>query len=260
MDGTVRKVNDNFRAPSWVISEGEVVGRHHSMFADAAFTAGGEYRAFLGQAQSRLKPSSATTKSVAKGGREVWLQSSYNPIPDANGKPVQGREVFERRPRPVQQAQLQLQLAVEQTQDTVRQAIDGDLTHRIPMAGKTGDLEALCRGINSLLESTADLVKRVKAATNEVADRRRGKSPRATRTCRSVRKEQASSLEETASSMEEMTSTVKQTADKRRPGEPARHRGRASRRRRVARVVELRRQCDERPSTRPARRSPTSSA
>ena len=109
-------------------------------------------------------------------------------------------------------AQQALQLAVQQTQDTVKQAIDGDLTHRIPMQGKTGDLEALCRGVNSLLESTSDLVKHVKSPSSEVhtgaQEISRGNTNLSQRT-----EEQASSLEETASSMEEMTSTVKQTAD-----------------------------------------------
>ena len=209
MDGTVRKVNDNF-ARVMGYSESEVVGKHHSMFADAAFTAGGEYRAFWAKL-NRGEAELGNYKSVAKGGREVWLQSSYNPIPDANGKPFKVVK-YSSDVTPVQQAQQQLQLAVEQTQDTVKQAIDGDLTHRIPMAGKTGDLEALCRGVNSLLESTADLVKRVKAATNEVQtgaeEISKGNTNLSQRT-----EEQASSLEETASSMEEMTSTVKQTAD-----------------------------------------------
>jgi methyl-accepting chemotaxis protein len=101
---------------------------------------------------------------------------------------------------------------VQQTQDTVKHAIDGDLTHRIPMTGKTGDLEALCRGVNSLLESTTELVKRVESAAGEVhqgaEEISKGNLNLSQRT-----EEQASSLEETASSMEEMTSTVKQTAD-----------------------------------------------
>ena len=106
----------------------------------------------------------------------------------------------------------QLELAVKQTQIAVKAATDGDLTARIPMDGKTGDLEALCRGVNSLLESTADLVKRVKVAAAEVQtgaeEISKGNPNLSQRT-----EEQASSLEETASSMEEMTSTVKQTAD-----------------------------------------------
>jgi methyl-accepting chemotaxis protein len=209
MDGTVRKINDNF-ARVMGYTAPEVVGRHHSMFADAATTGGAEYRAFwskLGRGEADI----GTYKRVAKGGREVWIQASYNPIPDANGRPFKVVK-YATDVTSQMQSQQQLQLTVKETQDVVKFAIDGDLTHRISLAGKTGELEALCRGVNSMLESTGDLVKRVKSAVSEVRsgaeEISKGNTNLSQRT-----EEQASSLEETASSMEEMTSTVKQTAD-----------------------------------------------
>jgi methyl-accepting chemotaxis protein len=209
MDGTVRKINENF-ARTMGFTSAEVVGKHHSMFVDAAGAASSEYRAFWAKLNSG-EAEVGTYARVAKGGRAVWLQSSYNPIPDANGKPFKVVE-YATEVTSAMQAQQALQVAVQQTQDTVKYAIDGDLTHRIPMDGKTGDLEVLCRGVNSLLESTGELVKRVKTATGEVQsgaqEISRGNSNLSQRT-----EEQASSLEETASSMEQMTSTVKQTAD-----------------------------------------------
>ena len=165
LDGTVRKSNDNF-ARVMGYSEGEVVGRHHSMFADAATSGSAEYSALWARL-ARGEGEISTQKRIAKGGREVWLQSSYNPIADANGRPFKVVE-YASDVTATMQAQHQLQKAVEQTQETIRQAGDGDLTRRIPMEGKTGDLESLCRGVNSLLDSTADLVRRVKNATAEV--------------------------------------------------------------------------------------------
>jgi methyl-accepting chemotaxis protein len=80
------------------------------------------------------------------------------------------------------------------------------------MQGKTGEIEMLCRGINTLLDATMTLLGSVKAATREVQsgaeEISRGNTDLSQRT-----EQQASSLEETASSMEEMTSSVKQTAD-----------------------------------------------
>ena len=77
---------------------GEVVGRHHSMFVDAAFAASADYRAFWAKL-NRGETESGNYKRIAKGGREVWLQASYNPIPDANGKPFKVVEVRHRRDR-----------------------------------------------------------------------------------------------------------------------------------------------------------------
>jgi methyl-accepting chemotaxis protein len=209
MDGTVRHINENF-ARVMGYTANEVIGKHHSLFVDPAQAASGEYRALWAKL-NRGEAEINTFKRVAKGGREVWLQSSYNPIADANGKAFKVVK-YANDVTPVMQAQQQLQIAVSQTQDAVKNAVDGNLTHRIPTEGKTGDLEALCRGVNSLLEATTDLVKRVKSATSEVQqgaeEISRGNLNLSQRT-----EEQASSLEETASSMEEMTSTVKQTAD-----------------------------------------------
>jgi len=209
MDGTVRKINDNFaRVMGYTASE--VVGKHHSLFVDRADVATAGYREFWAKL-NRGDYEVGTFKRFAKGSREVWLTASYSPIKDVNGKPFKVVKYATDVTSAVQ-AQGALQVAVTQTQATVKHAIDGDLTQRIPMDGKTGDLESLCRGINSMLDSTADLVKRVKNAAAEVQggaeEISKGNLNLSQRT-----EEQASSLEETASSMEEMTSTVKQTAD-----------------------------------------------
>ena len=141
----------------------------------------------------------------------MWLQASYNPILDTNGRPFKVVKYANDVTQQMQMAQ-QLELTVKQTQITVQAASDGDLTARIPLSGKTGELEALCKGVNAMLDSTADLVKRVKTAAAEVQtgaeEISKGNLNLSQRT-----EQQASSLEETASSMEEMTSTVKQTAD-----------------------------------------------
>jgi methyl-accepting chemotaxis protein len=209
MDGTVRKVNENF-ARTMGYSDSEVVGRHHSMFAEPALAASGEYRAFWAKL-NRGEAEIGNYKRLAKGGREVWLSASYNPIPDANGKPFKVVK-YASDVTAQMHGQQMLQATVTQTQSAVKLAAEGDLTQRIPLEGKTGELEALCRGVNSLLDSTTDLVKRVKSATGEVQqgaeEISKGNTNLSQRT-----EEQASSLEETASSMEEMTSTVKQTAD-----------------------------------------------
>src|SRR3569832_289068 len=201
MDGTVRTVNDNF-ARAMGYSEAEVLGKHHSLFVDPAYTASGEYRAFWAKL-NRGEPDINAYKRIAKGGREVWLQASYNPIPDANGKPFKVVK-YASDVTSAHLAQQQLQVAVTQTQDAVKSAVDGDLTHRIPTEGKVGDLEVLCRGVNSLLEATTDIVKRVKSATSEVQqgaeEISKGNINLSQRT-----EEQASSLEETATTKEQMT-------------------------------------------------------
>ena len=85
MDGTIISANENFLSMMGY-SLDEIVGQHHSMFADPEFAASDEYREFWA-ALKRGEYQAAEFKRLGKNGREVWLQASYNPIFDRNGKP-----------------------------------------------------------------------------------------------------------------------------------------------------------------------------
>jgi len=63
----------------------EVVGQHHRMFVDADYAASAEYRQFWDRLRSG-QFDAAEYRRLGKGGREVWIQASYNPVLDANGK------------------------------------------------------------------------------------------------------------------------------------------------------------------------------
>jgi methyl-accepting chemotaxis protein len=106
----------------------------------------------------------------------------------------------------------QLRNAVEETKTVVTATMNGDLTKRINATDKTGELAALCNGVNSLIDVLSTLIQQVRSTAGEVQtgleEIAQGNSNLSQRTS-----EQAASLEETASSMEEMASTVKQTAE-----------------------------------------------
>jgi methyl-accepting chemotaxis protein len=85
MDGTIRNANPNFlNAMGYTLSE--VQGKHHSIFVQADERNSHTYREFW-EALNRGQYQAAEYKRIAKGGREVWIQASYNPILDLNGKP-----------------------------------------------------------------------------------------------------------------------------------------------------------------------------
>lgn len=86
LDGTIVTANDNFlKAMGYTLAE--VRGKHHSMFVDPAFAAGGEYAQFWEKLR-RGEFQQAQFPRLAKGGREIWIEASYNPIVDGSGKPV----------------------------------------------------------------------------------------------------------------------------------------------------------------------------
>src|SRR5258705_347680 len=85
MDGTIRTANDNFlKALGYTL--GEIQGKHHSMFVDPSERDSAAYRDFWA-ALKRGEYQAAEYKRIGKGGREVWIQATYNPVLDAGGKP-----------------------------------------------------------------------------------------------------------------------------------------------------------------------------
>ena len=85
MDGTIITANSNFLSALGYSLE-EVQGQHHSMFVDTAFKQSAEYREFWAKL-NRGEYESKEYKRIGKGGKEVWIQASYNPIMDLSGKP-----------------------------------------------------------------------------------------------------------------------------------------------------------------------------
>jgi methyl-accepting chemotaxis protein len=85
MSGHVLTANDNFlHALSY--SLGEIQGKHHSLFVQPSERDSAAYREFWASL-NRGEYQAAEYKRIGKGGREVWIQASYNPILDLNGKP-----------------------------------------------------------------------------------------------------------------------------------------------------------------------------
>ena len=85
LDGTIIKANDNF-CQTMGYSLDEIKGKHHRMFVDPSFAASPEYTEFWAKL-NRGEFISEEFKRFAKGGKEVWLRASYNPIMDRSGKP-----------------------------------------------------------------------------------------------------------------------------------------------------------------------------
>ena len=209
LDGTVITANPNF-LNTFGYSLDDVRGRHHSLFVDAAVRDSADYRG-LWSKLARGEYDAGQFKCVAKGGRDVWIQASFNPILDASGKPF---KIVEYATDVTQQLSFseQLRVAVNETRAVVSAAASGDLSRRVPLTGKSGDIAELSRGVNELIDVMMQLIEQIKETAGEVQlaaeEISTGNGNLSARTAT-----QASSLEETASSMEEMASTVRQTAE-----------------------------------------------
>ena len=86
MDGRIVGANANFlKAMGYALDE--IKGRHHSMFVEPGERDSTAYREFWAKL-NRGEFQAAEYRRIAKGGREVWIQATYNPILDSSGKPV----------------------------------------------------------------------------------------------------------------------------------------------------------------------------
>ncbi len=85
MDGTIRTFNQNFLS-TMGYSLAEIQGKHHAMFVDPNEQRTPAYREFW-ESLNRGEFQAAEYKRIGRGGREIWIQASYNPIFDLNGKP-----------------------------------------------------------------------------------------------------------------------------------------------------------------------------
>jgi methyl-accepting chemotaxis protein len=223
MDGTVRAANDNFLR-TMGYSFADIKDKPHAMFVDPAYRSSPEYQEFWNKLR-RGEYQADNYKRIGRDGREVWLQASYNPILGIDGKPYMiveyATDVSDQVKMQADQVEMQadqmkmkeaLDLAVNETRAVVQSAIDGRLTQRIALTGKSGQIEALASSVNALIDAMMTMVAEIKRAAGEVQSGAQeisvGNVNLSQRT-----EEQASSLEETAASMEEMTGTVKATAE-----------------------------------------------
>ncbi|NEU14988.1 PAS domain S-box protein [Methylobacterium sp. BTF04] len=85
LDGTILDANANFLR-SVGYDRAEVIGQHHRIFVEPAFARNELYATFWAGLR-RGEFQAAEYKRIGKGGREIWLQATYNPIFDMNGKP-----------------------------------------------------------------------------------------------------------------------------------------------------------------------------
>jgi methyl-accepting chemotaxis protein len=202
LDGTVLTANDNFlKTLGYTLAD--IKGCHHSMFVEPAYRQSGDYKKFW-EKLGRGEYDAGQYKRIGKDGKEVWIQASYNPILDMNGKPC---KVVKYATDVTAQV-----LAVQQTQAAVAAAKSNDLTKRIPLDGKSGDIGLLCGGVNDLLDTVSNVISDFKSAAREVTGAASEISTSTTDLSQRT-EEQAASLEETSSSMARISETVKKNAE-----------------------------------------------
>jgi methyl-accepting chemotaxis protein len=165
LDGTVICANENFlRAMGYTLDE--IKGKHHSVFVEPEYRDSEEYRTFWEQLRSG-QFDAGQYKRIGKGGREVWIQASYNPLFDTDGKPYKVVK-FATDVTAQVLATHALDQASSETLRVVQAVLDGAGDSRVQMAGKSGRIAVLSNAVNRLidnvLESAGEIQDAVKFA------------------------------------------------------------------------------------------------
>ena len=153
MDGTIIDANENFLS-TMGYSLNEIQGRHHRIFVDPAERESGSYRDFWASL-NRGEYQTAEFKRIGKGKNEVWIQASYNPILDLNGRPFK---------------------VVKYATDTTQQVLARIANDRVrgmmeAVAAGAGELNTSVREISEAMvkskETAASAVDRVEVADSQ---------------------------------------------------------------------------------------------
>ncbi|WP_261939676.1 methyl-accepting chemotaxis protein [Pandoraea sp. NE5] len=215
LDGTVIAANDNF-LNTLGYSLDEIRGKHHRMFCEADYAASPTYRDFWGKL-NRGEFDAGRYKRIGRGGREVWIQATYNPILDASGRPY---KVVKFATDITQQVELEAsvkrraeddQRKVALLLDTVNRAAAGDLTGEIAVAGND-PIDQLADGIRHMMDDLRGVIGKVVKSAGEFSGASRDIADRAN-TVATGAQALGATVEEMNASIEELTASINSIAD-----------------------------------------------
>jgi methyl-accepting chemotaxis protein len=215
LDGTVITANDNFlKTMGYALSE--IKGRRHSMFVLPEYAASAEYREFW-RTLNDGKFIADKFRRVGKGGSEIWIQGSYNPILDDKGRPYKiikfanDITAMEADRSKNDAARSQQRMMVSVLADNLKRLARGDLTARIETV-LNDDYSEIRDDFNQAIESLLQAMDAIATATEGL---RNGSDEIASATDDLSRRteQQAASLEQTAAALDQITATVRRSAD-----------------------------------------------
>ena len=183
MQGNVLDANDNFLAVmDYDLSD--IQGEHHRMFCEPEYAGSADYRKFW-QKLNRGEFDAGRYKRLGRHGKAVWIQATYNPILDLNGKPY---KVVKFAIDISDQVNLENSIQARSASDgrkvnalleSVARAARGDLTCTIVQEGEE-PIDLLAGGISKMITDLRGVIGTVVSAANGFADASHAIAERAT--------------------------------------------------------------------------------
>jgi len=166
LDGTILTANDNFlRALGY--SLGEIKGQNHSLFVEPSARDSDEYRRFWEQLRAG-NFQAAQYKRIGKGGREVWIQATYNPVFSADGRPSKIIKIATDVTEQVRAGHA-LEDFVSEAERKIR-AVIGGADERLPTQAQSGHIAALGNVVNEMIDNTLSSVGEIEQVIQRAID------------------------------------------------------------------------------------------
>ncbi len=205
-DGDILTANGNFLSTlGYQLSD--IQGKHHSLFCEQTYSRSDEYRDFWAKLRNGQFIADEF-KRIGNGGREVWIQASYNPIFDLNGTVMKVVKFATDITGRVNNSQ---ELAA-----AMRELADGNLDQHLDRPFIPA-LETLRLSFNDSIDKLKEAMRAVGANAQAIAAGS-GEISSAAQDLSKRTEQQAASVEETAAALEQITTTV---ADSSRRAEEA---------------------------------------
>ena len=205
VDGIIQTANDNFlNAVGYALEE--IKGRHHRMFCDPEYASSAAYAALWeGLRAGRLE--AGRFVRFGRGGKEIWIQASYNPIRNAEGEVV---GVVKYATDITQQVKLE-----QEMQHLVKEVDSGSTTFVDKTKGivsRTTEVASQAERLGATSEEMSANVEELSASIASIA----ASSGRADKLARSARGESETgtrAIEQAREAMEEIARGSEEVAD-----------------------------------------------
>ncbi len=200
-DGDIINANQNF-AKTMGYGLDEIKGQNHRMFVEPGYARSSEYQTFW-NTLSTGGFFAQEFKRLGKGGKEVHLRASYNPIFDLDHKVIKIIKLAGDVSDHVR--------AVGALAKGVTELSDGNLAYRLVDA-LAPEFEVMRVDLNRSLDKLQSTMQSIGGNTDRVRSAA-GENTQASDDLSRRTEQQAASLEETAAALDEITATVHKTAE-----------------------------------------------
>lgn len=154
LEGRILGANSNF-LDLFGYSLDEIVGRHHSLFLSETARRSDDYDAFWRQL-GRAAFHSGEFRRVGKDGRDIFIQATYNPIVDRDGRPLKIVKVA---------SDITAQIGDRQRRRDVQEAVGRDLNG---IADATSSVARQANSASTMADAVLGEVKTVVGAADKV--------------------------------------------------------------------------------------------